>query len=228
MLPTDPAHSDLIHDWNVDPAGCPARAIELDDETLRDGLQGPSVCDPPIATKLAILRAMDRLGIDTADVGLPGAGPRAVADVTALCREIVEAKLRIRPNCAARTMIRDVEPIARISQQVGIPIEACLFIGSSAIRQYTEDWTVETLLRHTEESIGFAVKENLPVMFVTEDTVRAHPETLRKLYTAAIRCGVRRICLTDTVGHAIPIGVKNLVKFAADLIEETGTQVKID
>src|SRR5215468_7187847 len=169
MIPAEPDHSQLIHDWNADTPAPPAGAIELDDETLRDGLQGPSVTDPPIATKLAILHAMDRLGIDTADVGLPGAGPRAVADVTALCREIVEARLTIRPNCAARTMIRDVEPIARISQQVGIPIEACLFIGSSAIRQYTEDWTLDTLLAHTEQSIEFAAKEGLPVMYVTED-----------------------------------------------------------
>src|SRR5512134_1792886 len=170
MAGNDARPEDLIYDWNQ--AGEtfePAHPIELDDETLRDGLQGPSVTDPPIEMKVKILHAMDALGIDSADVGLPGAGPRAVEDVTALCREIVDSKLRIRPNCAARTMVRDVEPIARISQQVGLEIEACLFIGSSAIRQYTEDWTIETLLKHTEESLRFAVKEGLPVMYVTED-----------------------------------------------------------
>src|SRR5436190_23937145 len=115
--------SDLIHDWNEAGIAPPRPRIALDDETLRDGLQGPSVVDPPIETKKAILHAMDRLGIDTADVGLPGAGPRAVADVTSLCREIVESRLRVRPNCAARTMIRDIEPIARISSAVAVPIE---------------------------------------------------------------------------------------------------------
>src|SRR5678815_1497208 len=205
MNPAGTSHSELIHDWNVaDKPFHPGRPVELDDETLRDGLQGPSVTDPPIGLKLKMLHAMDALGIDTADVGLPGAGARAVEDVTALCREIVESKLRIRPNCAARTMVRDVEPIARISQQVGMPIEACLFIGSSAIRTFTEDWTIATLLRHTEESLRFAVKEGLEVMYVTEDTIRAQPETIRTLYTAAIACGVRRVCLTDTVGHATP------------------------
>ena len=228
MTPGQPDHSELIHDWNADAPAPPAGVIELDDETLRDGLQGPSVTDPPIATKLAILHAMDELGIDTADVGLPGAGPRAVADVTALCKEIVDAKLKIRPNCAARTMIRDVEPIARISQQVGIPIEACLFIGSSAIRQYTEDWPLETLLAHTEQSIEFAVKEGLPVMYVTEDTMRAQPETIRRLYTAAIDCGVRRVCLTDTVGHATPAGARKLVGFVRRVIADTGQAVKLD
>jgi len=178
--------------------------------------------------KLKILHAMDALGIDSADVGLPGAGPRAVADVTALCREIAASRMKIRANCAARTMVRDVEPIARISQEAGVPIEACLFIGSSAIRQYTEDWTIDVLLRHTEESLSFAVKEGLEVMYVTEDTVRARPETIRRLYTAAIRCGVRRICLTDTVGHATPAGVKSLVAFVKQVITETGEKVKID
>ncbi len=222
-------HEDLIYDWNLaGEAFTPGRPIELDDETLRDGLQGPSITDPPIGTKKRILHAMDALGIDTADVGLPGAGPRAVEDVTALCREIVDAKLAIRPNCAARTMIRDVEPIARISQKVGIPIEACLFIGSSAIRQYTEDWTIDTLLHHTVESIDFAVKEGLPVMYVTEDTTRARPETIRRLYTTAIRHGVRRVCVTDTVGHATPTGVRHLIRFMKEVIRETGEDVRID
>jgi len=229
MIPDNSQHSELIHDWNA--AGGPRpvrRVVELDDETLRDGLQGPSVTDPPIEMKLRILRAMDALGIDTADIGLPGAGPRAVEDVTALCREISDSRLKIRANCAARTMIRDVEPIARISQQVGIPIEACLFIGSSAIRQFTEDWTIETLLKHSEESIRFAIKEGLEVMYVTEDTIRARPETLRRLYTAAIHCGAKRVCMTDTVGHATPDGARALVQFVAGVVAQAGGQVKLD
>src|SRR5262245_44112974 len=214
----------LIHDWNEhEPAPRPPFRVLLNDETLRDGLQGPSVVDPPIEAKKAILRAMDRLGIHTADIGLPGAGPRAVGDVTALCREIADARLAIRPNCAARTVVKDIEPIARISQAVGIPIEACLFIGSSAIRQYAEDWTLETLLERTEEAVKFAVAEGLPVMYVTEDTSRAQPETLRRLYTTAIRCGARRVCVTDTVGHATPAGVTALIRFIRQVIDETGT-----
>jgi 2-isopropylmalate synthase len=220
---------DLIHDWNaIGAAAKPAFHVALDDETLRDGLQGPSVVDPPIETKQAILHAMDRLGVDTADVGLPGAGPRAVADVTALCREIVDGRLKIRPNCAARTVIRDIEPILRISSDVGLPIEACLFIGSSSIRQYAEDWTIDKLLTLTEEAVTFAVKEGLPVMYVTEDTSRAQPEALRRLYGTAIRAGARRICVTDTVGHATPSGAISLVRFVRSIVEESGADVGID
>lgn len=223
---------ELIHDWNkVSPAvdWSSIGPIELDDETLRDGLQNPSVVDPPIGEKVRLLHLMDRLGIHTADIGLPGAGPRAVADVSRLAQEIVDSKLSIGANCAARTVVRDVEPIAEISQRVGIPIEACTFIGSSAVRQYAEGWTLDKMLRVSEEAVSFAVGEGLPVMFVTEDTTRARPETLEALYLTAIRNGARRICLADTVGHATPDGVRALVRFVREnVIDVCGEDVKLD
>jgi isopropylmalate/homocitrate/citramalate synthase len=225
----EPPREELIYDWNVqDGSWRPTTPVELDDETMRDGLQSPSVVDPPLEWKVRLLHLMDALGVDSAAVGLPGAGPRAVEDVTALCREIVSEGLSIRPNCAARTMIRDVEPIVRISQEVGMPIEACVFIGSSPIRQYTEDWTLDTILGHTEEAIRFAIRNDLPVMYVTEDTTRARPEALRRLYRTAIECGAKRLCICDTVGHATPEGVTALIHFVRQIVDETGEEVKID
>ncbi|TVR55093.1 MAG: 2-isopropylmalate synthase [Gemmatimonadales bacterium] len=220
----------LIFDWNERPETAPdLKRVELDDETLRDGLQSPSVLDPPIHEKIKILHLMDRMGIHSADIGLPGAGPRAVADVRALAREIADGGMRIEANCAARTMVRDVEPIARISQEAGLPIEAATFIGSSPIRQYAEDWTLERMLRTSEEAVTFAVREGLPVMFVTEDTTRARPETLKALYENAIRWGARRICLSDTVGHATPWGVRALVRFVKEeIVTPSGEAVKVD
>ncbi len=223
---------DLIHDWNKVAPSVDWSAlgpVELDDETLRDGLQNPSVIDPPIEAKLRLLHLMDRLGIHTADIGLPGAGPRAVADVEQLAREIVSAKLSITPNCAARTLVQDVRPIAEISQRVGIPIEACTFIGSSHVRQYAEGWTLEKMLSVSEEAVSFAVAEGLPVMFVTEDTTRARPETIKALYLAAVRAGARRLCLADTVGHATPDGVRALVRFVQEeVVAVCGEDVKLD
>ena len=167
----------LIYDWNHDtvaprPAG---HAAMLNDETLRDGLQSPSVRTPTIDQRIAILHHMDALGIDTADVGLPGAGPRVASDVELLVRAIVEARLKIRPNCAARTLVADIKPIAEISQRTGVAIECGAFIGSSSIRQYAEGWTLDYLQKCTEDALTFAVKEGLPVMYVTEDTTRADP-----------------------------------------------------
>src|SRR5690606_4552425 len=203
--------------------------VELNDETLRDGLQSPSVKDPHIDDKIRLLHLMSELGIAALDIGLPGAGPRAVADVEALAREIVSAKLPVRPNCAARTVRADIEPIARISQRTGLAIDAATFIGSSPIRQYAEDWTLDRMLRATEEAVSSAVSEGLPVMYVTEDTTRARPETLTALYSTAIAAGARRICLADTVGHATPNGVRRLVRFVKnEIVGPAGVDVKID
>lgn len=223
---------ELIFDWNRQAGAfdyATVRGVELNDETLRDGLQSPSVTDPSIDDKIRLLRLMAELGIASADIGLPGAGPRAAADVEALARVIADERLPIEPNCAARTVLADVRPVVEIAQRVGIAIEAATFIGSSPIRQYAEDWTLEKMLRATEEAVGFAVREGLPVMYVTEDTTRARPETLKALYGTAIRCGARRICLADTVGHATPHGVRQLVRFIRrEVVEPSGEDVKID
>jgi 2-isopropylmalate synthase len=222
--------NNLIFDWaaNGPKRGhWPARVM-IDDETLRDGLQSPSVNDPSLETKVAILHLMESLGIETADVGLPGAGARQRESVTTLCREIDREGMRIRPNCAARTMMVDIQPIAEIAQATGVPIEACLFIGSSPIRQYAEEWSLEDILRHTREAIRFAVREGLEVMYVTEDTVRSSPDHLKTLFTAAIEAGAKRLCLCDTCGAAIPDGVWNLVSWVKSLIAELGVDVGID
>jgi isopropylmalate/homocitrate/citramalate synthase len=217
----------LIFDWNRTDAPKPP-VVMLDDETLRDGLQSPSVRCPSIDEKLRILHLIDRLGIDTADLGLPGAGPHVVHDVERLAREIVDGKLRVAANCAARTLVADIRPIAEISQRTGIAIEVGTFIGSSPLRQYAEGWTLDQLLRLTEEAITFAVGEGLPVMYVTEDTTRADPDTLRALYSTAIRAGAKRVCIADTVGHATPHGAAAVVRFIHGVIDECGGGIGID
>jgi len=222
---------ELVYDWNlIEPSfKAPNRHIGFDDETLRDGLQSPSVCDPPIEKKIELLHLMNKLDIDTADIGLPGAGGTHAAGVERLAREIVDQKLKIRPNCAARTHRNDITPIVEISQRTGIAIEACTFIGSSPVRFYAEDWTLDKLLHLTEDAVTFAVKEGLPVMYVTEDTTRADPETLRALYTTAIRCGATAVCVCDTVGHSTPDGARAVVRFVKNIIEETGAKnVRLD
>ena len=228
--PADAAsrESSLVYDWNEAGDGelVPARPrVELDDETLRDGLQSPSVRSPSIGDKLAILHKIGELGIEAADIGLPGAGAHVVEDVTRLAREIVDAKLPIAPNCAARTVLADIRPIVDISQAVGLPIEVACFLGSSPIRQYAEDWDLERMLRLVTDAVELAVREGLPVMFVTEDTTRAKPEDLRRLYRAAVDAGARRVCIADTVGHATPAGARNLVRFIRGIV---GDEVQVD
>lgn len=226
----NPQRSDLIYDWNVAGTGYPHRAtaVEFDDETLRDGLQSPSARDPSIGEKIDLLHRMAALGIRSADLGLPGSGPRACADIVALCREIQSAKLPIQPNCAVRTVVADIEALVGIADTVGMPIEVSAFMGSSAIRQYAEGWSIDQMLELTEEAVSYAVAHGMPVMYVTEDTTRATPDTIRRLYRTAINAGATRICVADTVGHITPRGVRNLIPYIRQLVQELGEDVKID
>jgi len=202
--------------------------VELDDESLRDGLQSPSVRTPTIEKKIEILHLMDSLGIDVADVGLPGAGPHVVSDVSRIVEEITRCGLRLRPTCAARTVASDILPIVEISQKFGISIEVHAFIGSSPIRQYAEDWDMTRILRLTEDAVKLSVREGLPIMYVTEDTTRSHPDDLRQLFTAAIGAGASRLCVCDTVGHATPDGVRALVSWVRELVDGIAPEVRVD
>jgi 2-isopropylmalate synthase len=223
--------SELIYDWNkIHPASLrPAGPVLLNDESLRDGLQSPSVRDPAIEDKIEILHLMEGLGINSLDLGLPGAGPRAVEHVEALAREIVSHNMRIKANCAARTHKNDIRPIAEIVSRTGLAIEAATFLGSSPIRRYTEGWTDDFLLKTTDDSVSFAVSLGLQVMYVTEDTSRCDPETIKRLYSTAINCGARAICICDTAGHATPMGTFALVRFVIDeVVKPSGESIRID
>ncbi|MCX6059748.1 MAG: LeuA family protein [Chloroflexi bacterium] len=220
---------ELIYDWNlVDAPEKPTRRIRVTDETLRDGLQSPSVIQPEIQDKVYLLYLMNDLGIDTVDLGLCGAGEKFKYHVTVLAKEIVKQNMPIQAQSAARSVISDITPIVEVSQEVGIPIEAAIFVGTSPIRQYAEGWDLNFLLKQTEESVSFAMKNEIPVMFVTEDTIRTQPETLRQVYTAAIRAGAHRICVSDTVGHITPHGVRSLITFLRKVVDEIDPNIGID
>lgn len=216
--------TELIHDWNRGDGALAGRQVSVgfDDETLRDGLQSPSVRAPSLDGKIRLLHLMAALGIGAADVGLPGAGLRAAREVEELCREIVRSRLAIRPNCAARTVERDITPILRIMDRVGMPVEIALFLGSSPIRCVVEEWTLADLVRRTERMVSLAVAHGAPVTFVTEDTTRSRPDHLRALYQAAVRSGAARVCIADTAGHADPVGVESVVRFVRGTIDEAG------
>ena len=225
-----PDQQKLVYDWNLIGESEPLtdKRVLLDDETLRDGLQSPTVSDPAIEDKIQLLHLMEELGIQMLDIGLPGAGPRAYADTLALAQEIARSRLKIRPNCAARTTLQDIDPILDIADKTGVTIDAATFLGSSMIRQYVENWTMDDLLRRTEEAVTYGIKRGVPVMYVTEDTTRAFPETIKRLYTTALNCGARHIVLTDTVGHATPAGARALVRFVIDeVVRPSGEEILI-
>src|SRR5919198_52907 len=219
----------LVYDWNVVTAPQqPARGLRIHDETLRDGIQGPSVRDPDLEVKLRFLHLCDQLGVSSIDLGLPGSGPRAVRDVERLAQEIRDQRLRITALCAARTLEVDIRPVAEISQRVGIPIEVAAFIGSSPIRQYAEGWTLDRMVDNTRSAVRFARQNQLPVMYVTEDTTRAQPETLRRLFGTAIEEGAQRVAVCDTVGHSTPDGARAVVGYVRRMLDEMKPDVGLD
>ncbi len=222
---------DWIHDWNAPESGTaaePRPAVELNDETLRDGLQSPSAKAPPLQAKRDFLHILCDLGVTSVDIGMPASGVQALGDAVVLAKEIVRHRLPLRPNCAARTVCKDIRPIIEISQRAGTAVEVAAFLGCSAARRRVEGWDMAHLLKLTRDSVTLAVQAGLPVMFVTEDTTRTHPEILRDLYRAAIESGARRICAADTVGHASPQGAERLLAFLRSLAGESGEKVAVD
>ncbi len=218
----------LIFDWNSQDQATHNRPVTILDESLRDGIQSPSVVDPSIEDKIQFLHLMEQLGVQHITLGFPGASQRAYEDVTRLTREIVDQGLKIRPACAARTVIRDIEPINSISAETGVPIEVMTFIGSSPVRSLIEDWDEDTLVQRTGEAIRFASTAGNPVTYVTEDTTRSCPKTLENLFTVALENGAKGLCLCDTVGHATPEGAANLVAFARRIIDQVNPAALID
>lgn len=220
----------IIYDWNIEGTHLapPYVPVQYHDETLRDGIQSPSVTDPSIDDKLTMMRMLDGLGIHSVDVGLPGAGPRAVDDVRVLLEAIRDEGLRIRPCCAARTHEDDIRPVIELSEEVGIPIEVMAFLGTSPVRKLAEHWDDALLEKRTRDAARMAVQAGLPFCYVTEDTVRSHPKTLQRLFSAAVEEGASRLCLCDTVGHCDPRGVRNLILWTRDLVAGLGTDTGID
>ena len=222
--------TDFIFDWNeVNRKGrVMPREFTLFDETLRDGLQNPSARDPGIDSKLKLIHLMESLGIDEAEIGLPGSSARAFEDCLRICQEIASCKMKLKVACAGRTVVSDITPMIEVSQRAGITIEVYAFIGSSPIRQYTEEWDLALIAKRSAEAIDVAVKNGLAVCYVTEDTTRSRPDVLTTLFRAAIDHGAARLCLSDTVGHATPDGVHNLIQFTRNVIAGTGADVGID
>lgn len=217
--------SELIYDWNsVDKVAplAPHRKVKFMCETLRDGIQSPSVVDPDIGDKMRLVELVNELGIHHMNIGLPGAGPRAVEDCTTLAEFIRDNKLKVKPACAARTHVNDIAAVVDVSQKAGIELEIMAFIGSSPIRQYAESWDLDRMLKLSSEAIDLAVRNNLPVTFVTEDTTRSRPEVLDRMFRNAVEHGAYRLCLCDTVGHATPDGIHSLIKFTRHLLDGMG------
>ncbi len=221
----------LIYDWNeigysIDRKdGDHPHELWFDDETLRDGLQSPSARNPTIEQKIELIDYMERLGIQKVDLGLPGAGPYHVDHIDLMLRHMGEHGYKLRPGCAVRTVVSDIEPLVDLQAKHEREIQASAFLGTSPIRQFAEGWNMEKIISTAEKAVTFAVDNNIPVMFVTEDTTRSKPEEIKEVYSRAIELGADRICVCDTCGHVTPNGVRKLLGFIQEeVIPDSGVK----
>lgn len=218
-----PREAALIHDWNA--AGAPPpppHRVDVSDETLRDGIQSASARDPAAEVKCELLSHMDRLGVGAASLGMPCTGERGFSDALALARHVRASRLKLEPYAAGRTVLGDIAPIVEVVQRSGQPLVVHAFVGSSAIRQWTEGWDVSFLRRASRKAISFARQEGLEVAFVSEDTTRSTPAHLTALFRTAVDAGASRLVLCDTVGHATPEGARALVTWTRRLLDGWG------
>ena len=221
----------LIYDWNeigysIDRKdGNHPHELWFDDETLRDGLQSPSARNPTIEQKIELIDYMERLGIQKVDLGLPGAGPYHVDHIDLMLHHMGEQGYKLRPGCAVRTVVSDIEPLVDLQAKHEREIQASAFLGTSPIRQFAEGWNMEKIISTAEKAVTFAVDNNIPVMFVTEDTTRSKPEEIKEVYSRAIELGADRICVCDTCGHVTPNGVRKLLGFIQEeVIPDSGVK----
>ena len=222
---------DLIYDWNDidysidrDESGHP-HELWFDDETLRDGLQSPSARNPTIEQKIELIDYMEKLGIQKVDLGLPGAGPFHIDHIDSMLNHMGENGYNLRPGCAVRTVVSDIEPLVELQAKHERQIQASAFLGTSPIRQFAEGWTMGRIMETAEKAVTFAVENDIPVMFVTEDTTRSKPEEIKQVYARAIEMGADRICVCDTCGHVTPNGVRKLLEFIQEeVIPDSGVK----
>ena len=222
---------DLIYDWNDidysidrDESDHP-HELWFDDETLRDGLQSPSARNPTIQQKIELIDYMEKLGIQKVDLGLPGAGPFHIDHIDSMLNHMGENGYNLRPGCAVRTVVSDIEPLVELQAKHERQIQASAFLGTSPIRQFAEGWTMGRIMETAEKAVTFAVDNEIPVMFVTEDTTRSKPEEIKQVYERAIELGADRICVCDTCGHVTPNGVRKLLEFIQEeVIPDSGVK----
>ena len=214
--------SKLIYDWNMqDLSVKKPKNLQFLDETLRDGLQSVSVSHPSVNEKMQIIRLMEKLGINSVNLGMAFSSPRFREDVEGLARAIREEELSIEANSPSRMITEDIDLLVDIISRTETPIEICTFIASSPIRVLVEGWKLEKIVKDVEKTITRAVNQSVEdILFVTEDTTRSSPDVLKKLITVAVESGAKRIAICDTTGHATPHGTKKIVEFTKEVIND--------
>ena len=165
----------------------------------------PAHATPPSSRKSNFWATWNSSVLQKVDLGLPGAGPFHRSHIDAMLTHIPGERLCHPPRRRCSYVDgHDIEPLVEVQAKHEMEIQTSAFLGTSPIRQYTEGWTMEKLMTTMEKAVSYAVENDVPVMFVTEDTTRSNPEDVKMIYQRAMELGVRRLCVCDTCGHVSP------------------------
>ena len=214
--------NELIYNWAKHPIGeskavkhSANQHVDVDDETLRDGLQGTQVESHPTTEGKKIYLDWVSRFVEHADIGFPGSEEEHQKEIEELIKYAVTRRLDITLSCAARgAALEDVKPIIDISHNLdGYLLEADIFLDGSTYRSLKEGWDRKEKLDKLSENIKLLKQHKLPVMFVAERATSTSPEELFEICQLAADLGVERICLADTQGCADPQAITNIFRW---------------
>jgi len=215
------------YDWN--PPSVRRRQVDVADSTFCDGLQSPSVVDPPQHEKRRLLSLMCELGLRSAAIGHPGSGPRQFADALDLARELVRAQMPLDAWCGARASVKDVATVLDVRERSGLDVEIAVSLSLSPIRLGAEGISIDRVQEAADTSIAFAVRAGARVVAVIEDAARTPPALLAVLIRHVLALGASAVRISDTVGHATPDGTRALLRFATEHVQvRSGRAVRVD
>ncbi|MFI9422205.1 LeuA family protein [Streptomyces achromogenes] len=216
---------DILFTWNERlPAGT---SVEIEDDTLRDGLQASFIRKPTVEEKAELFRMSAGIGARHAVVGFPASSPAEFSDSRRLLSVIRDDGLPLMPWFLGRAVREDLEPMLRLRDHFGADVGAAFFIGTSPIRRHVEKWDMAQIMERITGTMEYLEKVGLPFSFSVEDASRTPPDELRDMVELAVRYSAYSIAVCDTVGESTPAGVHRLVGFVKSLIKDRGSHVKI-
>ncbi len=215
-----------LYTWNPK-SSTNLNSVRIEDDSLRDGLQGAFVRKPAIAEKKELLNLSSAVGTQVVMLGFPASSQMEFESCQQLLEHIVLEALPITPRLLARASIQDLEPIVALNRQSPIEVWADFFIGSSPLRRYIENWDSDRMIQMIQTSGHFLREQGTRFGISIEDATRTPPDELRQIIETALSVGAEILTLCDTVGEATPTGTTRLVNFVRTLVANSEQNAEI-
>lgn len=221
------------HEGVRDPVRKAKQFVSIDDESLRDGLQGTQLTTHPSLNEKEIYLASVALNgyIEHADIGFPGSEESHKEELSEIIKFVIASNGLdgLTLSCAAGAIDEHINPIIDLSHQFdGYPLEADIFLDVSKNRAEIEGWDRKEKISVLKQNIKLLKSQQLPVMFVPERSTSTPPEELLEVCLMASELGVDRICFADTKGVADNKGIENIFRWGFEEIGKANPNLKWD